>query len=161
MTNGKLENNEIQRLEEVLKIVFAPKKIFKKAEMAEFLGYKPPYFSGICNGKEKVTDQFLIKIQSNLGVNWNYVLTGDGEILLSAGGEKTAQVGEINNATGGVQNVSNNCGHVENNTTLSPSQPAPAEQSFSEVLQKLVETNAKLVETNAQLVAMLNININQ
>lgn len=152
MTNGKLENSEIQRLEEVLKIVFAPKKIFKKAEMAEFLGYKPPYFSGICNGKEKVTDQFLIKIQSNLGVNWNYVLTGDGEILLSADGAN-AQTKEVNAPGGVVQNIANNgSGNVAAtaNTT-----PAP-EPTFAEVLQKLVDTNAELVKTNAQLVAMLN-----
>lgn len=95
---------------------------------------------------------FIAKVFELYPINEQYVLTGNGEILLSTGGNN-AQVGDINNAHGGVQNVSNNCGHVVNETTL---QPEPSGQSFAEVLQQLVATNAKLVETNAKLVEMLN-----
>ena len=82
------------------------------------------------------------------------MLTGDGEILLSAPAGNVAHVGEVNNAAGGVQNISNNCGHVENKTEMPPT--APADSTFADVLQQLVATNAELVRTNAQLVAMLN-----
>lgn len=152
MIDEKLEDIEIQRFGEALKISFLPKKIYEKRDMAAFLGVSFGHFSSICNGKVKVSEQFRKRITEELGINWDYILTGNGEILLSTGGNN-AQVGDINNAPGGVQNVSNNCGHVVNETTL---QPEPSGQSFTEVLQQLVATNAKLVETNAKLVEMLN-----
>lgn len=44
---------DLERLINVLKIAFSNINIYKKSDMAEYLGYKNPYFSGIINGKEK------------------------------------------------------------------------------------------------------------
>ena len=156
-----LNITEQQRLIEAIFSLKSRKLIRSISDLCVKCGKNKSYFNDVRTKNLNFSADFIAKVFELYPINEQYVLTGNGEILLSAGGEKTAQVGEINNATSGVQNVSNNCGHVENNTTLSPCQPAPAEQSFSEVLQKLVATNAKLVETNAQLVAMLNTNINQ
>jgi transcriptional regulator with XRE-family HTH domain len=73
--------SELERLNDVLKFVFLKIGIYKKADMAEFLGYKSPYFSGIINGKEKLTEQFLKNISDKLGVNIDYILEGKGEML--------------------------------------------------------------------------------
>ena len=43
---------DLERLNEALKVVFLRMGIYKKADMAEYLGYKSPYFSGSINGKE-------------------------------------------------------------------------------------------------------------
>lgn len=152
MIDEKLENTEIQRFNEALKISFLPKKIYEKRDMAAFLGVSFGHFSSICNGKVKVSEQFRKRITEELGINWGYVLTGDGEILLSPGGA-TAQTKKVNAPGGVVQNIANNGnGHVEANANTNPA----SEPTFSEVLQQLVATNAKLVETNAKLVEMLN-----
>lgn len=115
-------------------------------------GKNKSYFNDVRTKNLNFSADFIEKVFAMYPINEDYILTGNGEILLSTGG-KNAQVGDINNAPGGVQNVSNNCGHVVNETTL---QPEPSGQSFTEVLQQLVATNAKLVETNAKLVEMLN-----
>ena len=147
---------DIERIEEIKKILEEPSLL----ALARRLGMpSAQVFYDIRAGKCGISKELILKIQRQIPqINQVWLLTGNGEILLSTGGNN-AQVGDINNAPGGVQNVSNNCGHVVNETTLSP--PEPSGQSFAEVLQQLVVTNAKLVETNAQLVAMLNISKNQ
>lgn len=157
MIDDRLEKIEIQRFNEALKISFLPKKIYEKREMAAFLGVSFGHFSSICNGKVKISEQFRKRITEELGINWDYIITGNGEILLSE--KNVSQVGEVNSSPGGVvQNIANNGnGNVEANANTAPS----TEPTFAEVLQQLVATNAKLVETNAQLVAMLNISKNQ
>ena len=98
------------------------------------------------------SSDFIKRVFELYPINEQYVLTGNGEILLSADGA-TAQTKEVNAQGGVVQNIANNGnGNVEANANTAPS----TEPTFAEVLQQLVATNAKLVETNAQLVAMLN-----
>lgn len=72
---------EIERLNEVLKFAFLKIGIYKKADMADFLGYKSPYFSGIINGKEKMSDLFLKNISEKLNINIDYILDGKGQML--------------------------------------------------------------------------------
>lgn len=75
---------EIERLNEVLKEVFLSLKIYRKADMADFLGYNSPYFSGIINGKEKLTESFLDKISDKLNINSEWIKTGEGDKFLSS-----------------------------------------------------------------------------
>jgi hypothetical protein len=147
-----LNITEQQRLIEAIFSLKSRKLIRSISDLCVKCGKNKSYFNDVRTKNLNFSADFIAKVFELYPINEQYVLTGNGEILLSTGGNN-AQVGDINNAPGGVQNVSNNCGHVVNETTL---QPEPSGQSFTEVLQKLVETNAKLVETNAQLVAMLN-----
>lgn len=73
--------NDLQRLNEVLKIAFSKIGVYKKGDMATYLGYKSPYFSGVINGKEKLTVQFLKLISDKLQVNSDWILTGEGSML--------------------------------------------------------------------------------
>lgn len=133
------------------------RKIAKSiSQICDVCGVNPGYLRDIEAKNSNFSQIFLQNLFANYPINEEYILTGNGEILLSAPAGNVAQVGEVNNAAGGVQNISNNCGHVENKTELPATAPVAAEPNFAEVLQKLVETNAELVKTNAQLVAMLN-----
>lgn len=71
---------DLERLNEALKVVFLRMGIYKKADMAEFLGYKSPYFSGIINGKEKMNDSFLKTISEKLHINIQWITTGEGSM---------------------------------------------------------------------------------
>ena len=71
---------DLERLNEALKVVFLRMGIYKKADMAEFLGYKSPYFSGIINGKEKMSDSFLRTISDKLHINIQWITTGEGDM---------------------------------------------------------------------------------
>lgn len=71
----------LERLSESLKMAFHKKNIYKKADMAKYLGYANSYFSEITNGKENLSDSFLKNISEKLGVNTNWVITGEGEML--------------------------------------------------------------------------------
>lgn len=71
---------DLERLNEALKVVFLRMGIYKKADMAEFLGYKSPYFSGIINGKEKMSDSFLKTISDKLHINIQWITTGEGDM---------------------------------------------------------------------------------
>ena len=146
--------NDIEKQRLIFAIKFLKENKFAKSisQICEICGVNPGYLRDIEAKNTNFSQVFLEKLFATYPINEDYILTGNGEILLSTGGNN-AQVGDINNAPGGVQNVSNNCGHVVNETTL---QPEPSGQSFTEVLQQLVATNAKLVETNAKLVEMLN-----
>lgn len=149
-----LTDTEKQRL--IIAINFLKEQKIAKSisQICEICGVNPGYLRDIKAKNANFSQEFIEKLYANFPINEQYVLTGDGEILLSANGGNVAHIGNVSNAPGGVQNVSNNCGHVVNETTLPP--PEPSGHSFAEVLQQLVATNAKLVETNAQLVAMLN-----
>lgn len=148
-----LNTAEQQRLIEAIFSLKSRKLIRSISDLCVKCGKNKSYFNDVRTKNLNFSADFIAKVFELYPINEQYVLTGNGEILLCEDGGNVSHVGEINNAAGGVQNVSNNCGHVVNETTL---QPEPSGQSFAEVLQKLVETNAKLVETNAQLVAMLN-----
>ena len=150
---------EQQRFIEAIFLLKERKYIRSVSALCLKCGKNKSYLSDVRTKNVTISGDFIQKVMELYPINEDYILTGNGEILLSAGGGNIAHNGNVNNAAGGVQNVSNNCGHVVNETTLSP--PEPSGQSFAEVLQQLVVTNAKLVETNAQLVAMLNISKNQ
>ena len=147
-----LNITEQQRL--IVAIYLLKEKNIAKSisQICEKCGVNPGYLRDIKAKNANFSQEFMAKLFANYPINEQYVLTGNGEILLSADGAN-AQTKEVNAPGGVVQNIANNgSGNVAAtaNTT-----PAP-EPTFAEVLQKLVETNAKLVETNAQLVAMLN-----
>lgn len=153
---NRLNETEKQRLVKAIKLL-KEKKIAKSiSQICEICGVNPGYLRDIEAKNSNFSQIFLQNLFANYPINEDYILTGNGEILLSAPAGNVAHVGEVNNAAGGVQNISNNCGHVENKTEMPPIAPVAANSNFAEVLQKLVETNAELVKTNAQLVAMLN-----
>lgn len=72
---------ELERLNFALIERFRSIGIYKKGDMATFLDYKSPYFSGIINGKEKITEQFLKTISDKLQINIDWILTGNGDML--------------------------------------------------------------------------------
>jgi hypothetical protein len=72
---------DLERLNKALKVAFLRIGIYKKAEMAEYLGYKNPYFSGIINGKEKMSDGFLKTISEKLHINTQWITTGKGDMI--------------------------------------------------------------------------------
>jgi phage repressor protein C with HTH and peptisase S24 domain len=74
----------IERLNIALKTAFLGKKIFRKGDMATYLGYKSPYFSGIINGKEKLNESFLKCLETKLGINTDWILTGEGSMLMNS-----------------------------------------------------------------------------
>ncbi len=100
--------DELKRLNAALKATFLKMGIYKKADMAEYLGYKSPYFSGIINGKEKLSDQFLKNISDKIGISKDYILKGEGEMTINEQtSENNTGVGIIgNNVNGG--GISNN-----------------------------------------------------
>lgn len=70
------------RLNSALRAAFSKKGIQHKAKMAEFLGYKSPYFSGLTTGKEKLTAAFLHALATKLNINTEWVLTGNGSMFM-------------------------------------------------------------------------------
>ena len=83
---------ELERLNKALKFAFLKKNISKKGDMAEFLDYKSPYFSGIINGKEKLSESFLLKISDKLDINIDWILTGEGEMLKESANPKIIEL---------------------------------------------------------------------
>lgn len=71
----------LTRLMQALREAFKRKGILRKGDMADYLGYKGPYFSGVINGRERLTDAFMNQIEKKLGINPEWVLQGDGDML--------------------------------------------------------------------------------
>ena len=80
--------DELTRLNAALKATFLKMGIYKKADMAEYLGYRNPYFSSVINGKERLSDQFLKNISDKIGISKDYILKGEGNITVN---EHTSQ----------------------------------------------------------------------
>lgn len=95
--------DELARLNAALKATFLKMGIYKKADMAEYLGYKNPYFSGVINGKERLSDQFLKNISDKVGISKDYILKGEGDMTVNEQvSENNTGVGIIgNNVNGG------------------------------------------------------------
>lgn len=74
----------LSRMMQALREVFKKRGIVRKGEMADFLGYKGPYFSGVINGRERLTDSFLNNIEKKLGISSEWVATGEGSMYLKA-----------------------------------------------------------------------------
>lgn len=143
---------EQQRLIEAIFSLKSRKLIRSLSDLCVKCGKNKSYFNDVRTKNLNFSSDFIKRVFELYPINEQYVLTGNGEILLSADGA-TAQTKEVNAQGGVVQNIANNGnGNVEANANTAPS----TEPTFAEVLQQLVATNAKLVETNAQLVAMLN-----
>lgn len=71
----------LSRLMEALREGFKRKGISRKGDMADYLGYKGPYFSSVINGRERLTSAFLDNVEKKLGVNTSWVLDGIGDVL--------------------------------------------------------------------------------
>lgn len=74
----------LERLNHALKLAGHKIGYSKKSEVAAFLGYKPGYYSGVINGKEKLSEDFLKRISDYLNINVKYVLYGVDPILNGA-----------------------------------------------------------------------------
>jgi phage repressor protein C with HTH and peptisase S24 domain len=70
----------LERLNIGLKTLFLKKGIQRKGDMADYLGYKNPYFSGVINGRERLSDSFLNTLTQKLGINSEWILTGEGSM---------------------------------------------------------------------------------
>lgn len=143
--------NDIEKQRLIFAIKFLKENKFAKSisQICEICGVNPGYLRDIEAKNTNFSQVFLEKLFATYPINEDYILTGNGEILLLEE-KKSPMWGEINNIHGGVvQNIANNGnGNVEATAIKDP--------TFVEVLQQLVATNAKLVETNAKLVEMLN-----
>lgn len=104
--------DELARLNVALRATFLKMGIYKKADMAEYLGYKSPYFSGIINGKEKLSDQFLKTISDKIGISKDYILKGEGEMTVNN------QTSENNTGSGIVGNNVSGGGISNNNDSV-------------------------------------------
>lgn len=71
----------LERLNQALNLAGHKIGYSKKSEIAAFLGYKQPYYSGIINGKEKISEDFLKRISDLLNINTEWVLTGEGHVM--------------------------------------------------------------------------------
>lgn len=120
--------SEIERLNEVLKTAFLKIGIYKKADMAEFLGYASPHFSSVINGKLKLSENFMNLISDKLNINPEWILTGEGERFIT---DKVVQ----NN-----QNGDNINGH---SVTVNKTET----DSFIELLKKKDEQIDRLLAT--------------
>lgn len=144
--------NDIEKQRLIFAIKFLKENKFAKSisQICEICGVNPGYLRDIEAKNTNFSQVFLEKLFATYPINEDYILTGNGEILLLEE-KKSPMWGEINNIHGGVvQNIANNGnGNVEATAIKDP--------TFVEVLQQLVATNAKLVETNAKLVEMLNV----
>ena len=100
--------DELTRLNAALKATFLKMGIYKKADMAEYLGYRNPYLSSVINGKERLSDQFLKNISDKIGISKDYILKGEGNMTVNEQtSENNAGIGIIgNNVNGG--GISNN-----------------------------------------------------
>ncbi len=71
------------RLNLALRSTFPKLGINLKSEMANYLGYKSPYFSGLTTGKEKISPSFLHTLATKLNINSEWIMTGKGSMLLN------------------------------------------------------------------------------
>lgn len=71
----------LERLNKALKLAFQEINIYKKSDMAKFLGYTNSYFSEITNGKENLSESFLNVISEKVNINLEWVLSGEGDVL--------------------------------------------------------------------------------
>lgn len=100
----------LERLNAALKDAFIRKGIFKKSEMAEYLGYKNPYLSGIINGKEKMSDTFLKNISDRLRINSEWIKTGIGQMIIPENNKEVFNVKEVNDGAA-VYDIDCTCGY--------------------------------------------------
>ena len=143
---------EKQRLIDAIFSLKSQKLIRSFSDLCVKCGKNKSYLNDVRTKNLNFSADFIQKVMELYPINEDYILTGNGEILLSTAGAK-AQTKETNAHGGVVQNIANNGnGNVAANANATPA----GEPTFADVLQQLVITNAKLVETNAQLVAMLN-----
>lgn len=67
-----------ERLHEVSKASFPQIGIYRKADGTRLSGCTNPYFSGIINGKEKMSDGCLKTIPEKLHINVKWTAAGAG-----------------------------------------------------------------------------------
>lgn len=72
----------LDRLRKALSEGFHRIGITRKGDMAKHLGYQIPYFSGMINGRERLSNSFLNTLSNKVGINPNWILTGDGEMIV-------------------------------------------------------------------------------
>lgn len=139
--------NDIEKQRLIFAIKFLKENKFAKSisQICEICGVNPGYLRDIEAKNTNFSQVFLEKLFATYPINEDYILTGNGEILLGENGSNMAGDVNANNSGSGVQNVQTNCGHVENNTHTGGG-------TGGEVLQQLIATNAKMVETLAQMV---------
>lgn len=87
MGNNENHDEITARLNEALRTAFRRLGIQLKSDMAKFLGYKSPYFSGVTTGKEKLTDAFLMNLSKKTHINPDWILKGEGAMMLNGGGD--------------------------------------------------------------------------
>lgn len=71
----------LQRLRTALVEGFHRMGVTRKGDMARHLGYQIPYFSGMINGRERLSNSFLNTLSVKVGINPGWVLTGEGAML--------------------------------------------------------------------------------
>lgn len=142
--------DELARLNVALRATFLKMGIYKKADMAEYLGYKSPYFSGIINGKEKLSDQFLKNISDKIGISKDYILKGEGEMTVN---EQTSE----NNTGVGIIGNNVNGGGISNNNVNSGGISQNDEGIMHKLLDIIREKDAALASKDAQIERLLDI----
>lgn len=124
-----LNDTEKQRLIEAIFLLKEQKYVRSFSALCIKCGKNKNYLSDIRANNGNFSGDFIARLFELYPINEQYVLTGDGEILLSAGGNST-QTGDKSGGNIGVNGNGNNYGNVGN-----------TDGGAYEILLKIVETN--------------------
>ena len=147
-----LNKIETHRLIDAIFTLKNRKMIRSLSDLCVKCGKNKSYFNDVRTKNLNFSSDFIAKIFELYPINEEFILTGNGEILLGENGGNVVGDVNANNSGSGVQNVQTNCGHVENNTHTGGGGSNEVLQQLMAANNKLVETNAKMVETLAQMV---------
>ncbi len=96
----------LKRLENCILEASKQYGIFKKKQIADFLGLSYQYYVGITTGKEKISESFLKLLSEKFNINPNYITGNDNEMFLprynnyqNVNGNNNHVIGSNNNIT--------------------------------------------------------------
>ena len=76
-----MDSKKLDRFKKAFTTAFAQMDIYTREDMATYLGANKTYLSSILSGKDKLTDKFIEATAAKLGINIDYILTGEGSMF--------------------------------------------------------------------------------
>lgn len=130
---------ELERLNEALKEAFAKIGITKKTDMAAYIPYRFSYFSEVTTGHKPMSRLFLNKLYERIGINPQWVRTGEGEMLTEPAVPKAEN------------------GSRRQSTRAAKSDMQEVQALFEELKKQLAEKDEQLSKRDAQIDRLLQI----